>query len=280
MGNISNFNYGGMSNNIPLTWDDLADFYKLKTGNSARIRPMNAIYQWDVKQEEIKVMEDSSLILKTKENQMTSYLITPTLLNSLKYYLGSDYANREDFLKTLSRERFEPNEAMQKGIDFENDIQKICSNTYSYYNFDCPHEDKSVDKVIDYEKLITKLGEKVKGGYWQESVKKEIEVAGTRILLYGRCDVIKEDTVFDIKYTKNYNLGKFQNSTQHLIYMFCSGLDKFKYLVSDLKSYWIEEYVKQSNIEAKLRSEIIQFFEYLDRDKEAKELFYNKWKSK
>tara|TARA_R100000315_G_C5181176_1_gene105068 strand:+ start:144 stop:779 length:636 start_codon:yes stop_codon:yes gene_type:complete len=211
---------------------------------------------------------------------MTSYLITPTLLNSLKYYLGSDYANREDFLKTLSREKFEPNEAMQKGIDFENDIQKVCDGTYRYYDFDCPHEDKSVDKVIDYEKLITKLGEKVKGGYWQESVKKQFEVAGTKILLYGRCDVIKGDTIYDIKYTKNYNLGKFQESTQHLIYMFCSGLDKFKYLVSDLKSYWIEEYVKQSNIEAKLRSEVMQFLDYLDRDKEANELFYTKWKAK
>jgi len=211
---------------------------------------------------------------------MNSYLITASLLNSLKYYLGSDYANREDFLKTLSREKFEPNEAMQKGIDFENDIQKVCNGTYLYYDFDCPSENKSVDKVIDYEKLITKLGEEVKGGYWQESVKKQFEVAGTRILLYGRCDVIKGDTVYDIKYTKNYNLGKFQESTQHLIYMFCSGLDKFKYLVSDLKSYWIEEYVKQSNIEAKLRSEIMQFLDYLDRDKEANELFYSKWKSK
>ena len=62
--------------------------------------------------------------------------------------------------------------------------------------------------------------------------------------------------------------------------MFCSGLDKFKYLVSDLKSYWIEEYVKQSNIEAKLRSEVMQFLDYLDRDKEANELFYTKWKAK
>lgn len=195
---------------------------------------------------------------------MTSYLITPTLLNSLKYYLGSDYANREDFLKTLSREKFEPNEAMQKGIDFENSIQNYCNDSFQYECSD----------------IRRQIGDIVYGGYWQESVKKEIEVAGTRILLYGRCDVIKGDTVYDIKYTKNYNLGKFQESTQHLIYMFCSGLNKFKYLVSDLKSYWIEEYVKQSNIEAKLRSEVMQFFDYLDRDKEANELFYTKWKAK
>lgn len=204
--------------------------------------------------------------LKKKEKQMISYLITPTLLNSLKYYLGSDYANREDFLKTLSREKFEPNEAMQKGIDFENTLECICSG--------------SITNLENYKEVFHEFSKILKGGYWQESVKKEIEVAGTKILLYGRCDVIKGDTVYDIKYTKNYDLGKFQESTQHLIYMFCSGLDKFKYLVSDLKSYWIEEYVKQSNIEAKLRSEVMQFFDYLDRDKEANELFYTKWKAK
>ena len=197
---------------------------------------------------------------------MTSYLITPTLLNSLKYYLGSDYANREDFLKTLSRKKFEPNEAMQKGIDFENTLECICNG--------------GITNIENYKEVFREFSKILKGGYWQESVTKEIEVAGTRILLYGRCDVIKGDTVYDIKYTKNYNLGKFQESTQHLIYMFCSGLDKFKYLVSDLESYWIEEYVKQSDIEDKLRSEVIQFFDYLNRDKEAKELFYSKWKAR
>ncbi len=206
--------------------------------------------------------------------QEISYLITPTLLNSLKCYLGSDYANREDFLKTLSREKFEPNEAMQKGIDFENDIKLACKDRYNYLS------DLDDKKQCEYDAIINNITTIVKGGYWQESVKKQFEVAGTRILLYGRCDVIKGDTVYDIKYTKNYNLGKFQESTQHLIYMFCSGLDKFKYLVSDLKSYWIEEYVKQSNIEAKLRSEVMQFLDYLDRDKEANELFYTKWKTK
>ena len=57
---------------------------------------------------------------------MTKYLITPTLLNSFQYYIQDEYKSpadsRADFLRTLSRERFEPNEAMQKGIDFENDI--------------------------------------------------------------------------------------------------------------------------------------------------------------
>lgn len=210
------------------------------------------------------------------KNQMANYLITPTLLNSLKYYLESDFGKREDFLKTLSRERFEPNEAMQKGIDFENDIQKFCKDMEDYYMLSNiapisrPEESKIIEEVSNI----------VYGGFWQESVKKEIEVAGTRFLLYGRCDVIKDDTIYDIKYTKNYNLGKFSNSTQHLIYMYCGGLDKFQYLVSDLKNYWTEEYTKPKNIESKIISEIHSLLNYLKRDEEANKLFYSKWKSK
>jgi hypothetical protein len=37
-----------------LTWDDLADFYAKKTGGRARIKPMDMIYKWACKQEEIK----------------------------------------------------------------------------------------------------------------------------------------------------------------------------------------------------------------------------------
>lgn len=44
-----------------LTWNDLAEFYKKKTGQSARIRPMDDIYTWATKQPEIIVNKDSSL---------------------------------------------------------------------------------------------------------------------------------------------------------------------------------------------------------------------------
>lgn len=51
-----------------LTWDDLADLYKERTGGRARIQPMDNIYNWAIKQPDIKVNEDSSLYLvKEKE---------------------------------------------------------------------------------------------------------------------------------------------------------------------------------------------------------------------
>jgi len=50
-----------------LTWDELADIYKEKTGGRAKIMKMTDIYNWAVKQEFIKVNEDSTLSLIPKE---------------------------------------------------------------------------------------------------------------------------------------------------------------------------------------------------------------------
>ena len=49
-----------------LTYEDLADFYKEKTGNSAFIRSMDSVYDWATKQEEIITHKDSSLSFKNE----------------------------------------------------------------------------------------------------------------------------------------------------------------------------------------------------------------------
>ena len=46
-----------------LTWGNLADFYHRKTRGIARIKPMQEIYNWATKQEEITETPDG-LILK------------------------------------------------------------------------------------------------------------------------------------------------------------------------------------------------------------------------
>jgi hypothetical protein len=207
---------------------------------------------------------------------MTKFLITPSLLNSYSYYIGDDYKSpadsRADFLKTLSREKFEPNEAMQRGIFFENQVQKCC-------NF------KGIPVFLmgepsPYEKTVIGIADIVRDGLWQQSVKKEIKVGNQEFLLYGRTDVIKRDTVYDIKFTSNYELGKFLDSSQHLIYLYCSDLPNFSYLISDGKEFWREDYHNHAGIENEIKSKISDFLGYLENDKEAKEMFLTKWESK
>ena len=205
---------------------------------------------------------------------MTKYLITPTLLNSYQYYINDEFKSpadsRADFLKTLSKEKFEPNQAMQKGIDFENDIKAKCDGYILLDDKENP----------DYETVCGEITEIVKGGLWQESVKKDLQIGNQEFLLYGRTDVIKRDTVYDIKYTGIYELGKFLNSAQHLIYLYCTGLPKFKYLISNGKDFWQEDYLNNGNIENEIKSKINDFLSYLENDSEAKNLFETKWESK
>ena len=212
---------------------------------------------------------------------MSKYLITPTLINAYQYYINDEFKSpadsRADFLKTLSREKFKPNEAMQKGIELEDTIKEISSSDFAYRSFcDSLPEDNIEQRDITMLLLV----DIVKGGLWQQTCKKDLKIGNKEFLLYGKMDVIKRDTIYDIKFTDNYELGKFLDSSQHLIYLYCTGLPKFQYLISDGKDYWIEDYYNHANIENEIKSKISDFLGYLENDKEAKEMFETKWISK
>jgi hypothetical protein len=218
---------------------------------------------------------------------VSRYLITPSLLNSYQYYIKDEWKSpadsRADFLKTLSRERFKPNEAMQKGIDFEDDIHRYCKGVEEGKIMQTINTFGSNGFCVDptpYEKLLDQMSKFLIKGIWQESVKKEIEVGNKTFLLYGRTDVIKRDTIYDIKFTGKYESGKFINSSQHRIYLYCSGLPKFQYLLSDGKEYWIEDYHNHEGIEGEIKGMISDLMGYLQNDKEANNLFLTKWESK
>jgi len=230
---------------------------------------------------------------------MTKYLITPSLLNSYQYYINDEFKSpaesRADFLKTLSKEKLELNEAMQKGIDFEDDIKLYCETNrlipseairdkrFSWKGgyLDATNSKEYTDlnnKFNNYLDVIIPIAKIVKGGLWQQTCKKDLHIGDKDFLLYGKMDVVKRDTVYDIKFTSKYELGKFLDSAQHLIYLYCTGLPKFQYLISDGEDFWIEDYHNHANIENEIKSKISDFLGYLENDKEAKEMFETKWK--
>jgi hypothetical protein len=65
-----------------------------------------------------------------------------------------------------------------------------------------------------------------------------------------------------------------------LIYLYCSGLPNFSYLISDGKDWWREDYYNNEQVEDQIKSKIADFMSYLENDLEAKEMFINKWESK
>lgn len=208
---------------------------------------------------------------------MAKYLITPSLYSSFLYYAKGNFdvyedpekakemenKAREDFLNTLNKVKSEPSEAMIRGINFENLVSAICEGKTPVIT---PEEEPEVNCAID-------IAEKVRGGTWQVVLQKDIG----KYLLYGKADVIKRDIIFDIKRTSSYDIGKYQDSIQHLLYLECTKIDKFEYLICDGKNLYGESYFKQSNNLQILTEKIEEMVAWIKSAPEFAEPFEKNW---
>ena len=112
---------------------------------------------------------------------MAKYYITPTLLNSWQYNIKN--GTLEDFIKVLNKEKFEPTESILKGFEYEKYMQE------------------------NYKETL--------GGAYQVKLSKGYG----DYLLYGIIDCLKGGIIYDYKYTQNYEVGKFFNNHQTLMYL-------------------------------------------------------------
>ncbi len=131
------------------------------------------------------------------------YLITASLLNSWNYLLKS--GNTEEFKRVLERVPTPSNEAIETGFAFE----KWCENHFP----------------------------ETKGGMFQVTAKKAVG----EYLLYGRMDCIKAGTIYDYKYTKRYDVGKFYNSIQTAMYFeLVPEAKRMSYIISNTKKFHLD----------------------------------------
>ena len=193
---------------------------------------------------------------------MAKYYITPTLLNSWQYNIKN--GTLEDFIKVLNKEEFEPSESILKGFEYEKYMQE---------NF-----------------------EETLGGAYQVKVSKEYGDC----LLYGIIDCLKGGIIYDYKYTKNYEVGKFFNNHQTLmylemvpeakkmVYLITNKFDETKYSDANLKDIekteyavgdiFREEYTKDMFPET-IDSILHKFEEWL-KQYNLFDLYTEKWKCK
>lgn len=165
-----------------------------------------------------------------------AYLITHSLLSSWKYAMAdnpfedatSERDAVEEFKATLRREPHPTTDAMQNGIDFETEIEALAKGTF---------EDEPKFSITP------RIAEIVRGGVFQYSANKKIDVAGEEFILHGRIDCLKAGEIFDFKYSKSYDRGKYFDSTQHPAYLnLIPEAECFTYLVSDGTNLWRETY--------------------------------------
>lgn len=185
------------------------------------------------------------------------FLITPSLLNAWKYAISqeNEYGNLEDFIKTLSREPIPSNEAIENGYKFED---------YMIANY-----------------------EPTKNGCYQVKLSKDIQTKTGNYVLYGRLDCLKAGRIFDYKYTGSYDVGKFYNSYQTLIYFeICPEASSFEYLISnnyregktleEINLY--HEIYTRDDLKMNVYDEIDNFIEWL-KTNNLYDLYTEKWKS-
>lgn len=186
---------------------------------------------------------------------MKTYKITPSLHAAFHWHFKLEKPLAE-FVDTLLRKPTETNEAMQAGIDFEDAVEKCCETGLlpfgSVQNGYIENEDAGIiethndisEKENKYNDCVIEVAGIVKGGDWQATVAKTVLMPshGFKIRLTGRTDVVCKSKIADIKFVKQYEIGKYQPSIQHLIYLYCTGMDKFQYVASDGKDVYVEEY--------------------------------------
>ena len=60
-------------------------------------------------------------------------------------------------------------------------------------------------------------------------------------MLLGIIDVLQPMRIYDVKTTSHYEVGKYQQTSQHLIYPYCTGIKDFSYLINE--ECYKEDYV-------------------------------------
>lgn len=175
---------------------------------------------------------------------MERLLITQTLLSSWGYMYTchesmTDKAH-EDFLRTLNREKKATTEAMQNGIDFENEVYKEAAGAERK-----PHP--------KWEKGIKAIAEIIKGAPVQIKVSRELDIGKHRLLIYGILDALQAGTIYDVKFTnKSFSstelAGKYFDSPQHPAYLYMvPEAYCFTYLVSDGEDLYAETYTRKNS---------------------------------
>lgn len=192
-------------------------------------------------------------------------------LYSAYYYWKLGVRSREEFLDFLSKKPTPPNEAMTRGIEFENAVRML---TTKFVGDQKPSDDP-----------LEQMAFRLRGGQWQVKGSKPIDIPGYGdFLLYGIMDVVRADTIYDLKCMRKYDFNHFVGQIQHQVYMYITGIKHFAYMVyvwpydmwTDAEDY----YWSDARDGKRLREKIAEMLDDIYADAELKKAFLENWRAK
>ena len=206
---------------------------------------------------------------------MARHLLTPSLHDSWTWYQRLDSKEKQNFLDTLLKKRTtDPDslEAMQRGIDFENYIRTVCATPGA------ASVAATVAKVdLNRLRCVVEIADMVRGGTWQEKVMFDVHYYGLDFLVYGRVDVFKRNWIYDIKSTRNYEVGKYTGAVQHPTYMVGLKMKNFRYLVSDGDDVYHEDYHLTPDMERQMFADYGELVDGILSDADFKRAYLENW---
>lgn len=206
------------------------------------------------------------------------HLISPTFLDSFAYYQSiedeeSSERSRQELLNRLRGVKSPPSPAMQRGIDFEQDV---CDT------IDCVPIDKWGKLTSKHQSIITGVAQKLTDATRQVHVGHWLD---KETLIHGYVDFLLPKTIVDTKTTASYDWGKYIGNCQHLAYLVALNhlhYQHFKYLVvlfnrdgQALETVW-EDYYYRPQMVDELRGRCADFFDYLTADTEMSGAYYSR----
>ena len=105
--------------------------------------------------------------------------ITPSFYSSVYYWRRKEDAPIEELYDLLDKKPVETTETMQRGIDFEDDVARVCYGDY-----------------ISADPVANEIASSVHGCIWQEPIKTEVNFDGQKVLILGRMDCVKKDWIY------------------------------------------------------------------------------------
>lgn len=212
---------------------------------------------------------------------MRPLLVTASLLSSWLWYLQDESDNaKESFLTVLRREQTPDNPAMKSGRAFETRVRFLTESNYQFAERDVADVAETADDVDNnYNECVKEVADIVMGGAWQASSSIIVNIGGVEFCLYGRRDVLKGAWVYDLKFTKTFEIGKYLDSPQTEMYIrLTPEVLGMKYLACDGKTVYEDSYLREDV--GLIDTTVQNFWNWLGQNHEMKEIYCEKWQSK
>ena len=207
------------------------------------------------------------------------YKITPSLYNSWLYYTKplfdrteeQEAQARAEFIDALRRVRKPDTMEQERGHIFENTIEYLATGKCD------PKYPAELDESAELN-CAKAIADMCRDGVFQERDGRELPSGN---YIYGMADCILPTTIFDFKRVSAYEMGKYQQSIQHLAYMYIWNSKRFDYLVCDGSDQPFDEtYTWTDGSLGMLESRIALMCSSINGDPELRKYFNENWNYK